>query len=84
MATPSGILTSSPVTTALFIGGKARQTAEKMAIADPAKPGVVIGHAASATAQDVRDAIAAAKAETSVEHKSSSFAVMSYRSSRSS
>ena len=43
MATPSGILTSSPVTTALFIGGKERQTAEKMAIADPAKPGVVVG-----------------------------------------
>ena len=62
MATPSGILTSSPVTTALFIGGKERQTAEKMAIADPAKPGVVVGHAASATEQDVRDAIVAAKA----------------------
>ena len=62
MATPSGILTSSPVTTALFIGGKERQTAEKMAIADPAKPGVVVGHAASATEQDVRDAVVAAKA----------------------
>ena len=62
MATPSDILTSSPVTTALFIGGKERQTAEKMAIADPAKPGVVVGHAASATEQDVRDAIVAAKA----------------------
>jgi acyl-CoA reductase-like NAD-dependent aldehyde dehydrogenase len=33
-----------------------------MAIADPAKPGVVVGHAASATPQDVRDAVAAAKA----------------------
>jgi len=62
MATPSGILTSSPVTTALFIGGKERQTAEKMAISDPAKPGVVVGYAASATEQDVRDAIVAAKA----------------------
>jgi acyl-CoA reductase-like NAD-dependent aldehyde dehydrogenase len=62
MAIPSGILTSSPVTTALFIGGKERPTAEKMAIADPAKPGVVVGHAASATEQDVRDAIVAAKA----------------------
>jgi acyl-CoA reductase-like NAD-dependent aldehyde dehydrogenase len=50
------------VTTALFIGGKERQTAEKMAIADPAKPGVVVGYAASATTQDVSDAVAAAKA----------------------
>ena len=33
-----------------------------MAIADPAKPGVVVGHAASATPEDVRDAVAAAKA----------------------
>src|SRR5690348_7587164 len=53
---------SNPVTTPLFIGGKERQTAEKMAIADPAKPGVVVGHAAAATAQDVSDAVAAAKA----------------------
>jgi acyl-CoA reductase-like NAD-dependent aldehyde dehydrogenase len=54
--------TSSPVTTALFIGGKQRKTAATMAIADPAKPGVVVGHAASATPEDVRDAVAAAKA----------------------
>jgi acyl-CoA reductase-like NAD-dependent aldehyde dehydrogenase len=33
-----------------------------MAIADPAKPGVVVGHAAAATPQDVSDAVAAAKA----------------------
>lgn len=53
---------SKPVTTALFIGGKERQTADKMAIADPARPGVVVGHAAAATAQDASDAVAAAKA----------------------
>jgi acyl-CoA reductase-like NAD-dependent aldehyde dehydrogenase len=53
---------SNSVTTPLFIGGKERQTAEKMAITDPAKPGVIVGHAASATAQDVSDAVAAAKA----------------------
>lgn len=53
---------SNSVTTALFIGGKERQTAEKMAIADPAKPGVTVGYAASATPQDVSDAVAAAKA----------------------
>ena len=48
--------------TALYIGGKVRQTAEQMAIADPAKPGVIVGHAAYATPQDVGDAVAAAKA----------------------
>jgi acyl-CoA reductase-like NAD-dependent aldehyde dehydrogenase len=62
MATPASTLTSSTVTTALFIGGKERRTSETMAIADPAKPGVVVGHAASATPEDVRDAVAAAKA----------------------
>jgi acyl-CoA reductase-like NAD-dependent aldehyde dehydrogenase len=53
---------SNAVTTPLFIGGKERSTADKMAIADPAKPGVVVGHAAAATTQDVSDAVAAAKA----------------------
>lgn len=53
---------SESVTTGLYIGGKERQTAEKMAIADPAKPGVVVGYAAAATTQDVSDAVAAAKA----------------------
>ncbi|HEY1307532.1 MAG TPA: aldehyde dehydrogenase family protein [Vicinamibacterales bacterium] len=61
MAATASTLTTSPVTTALFIGGKERQTVAKMAIADPAKPGVVVGHAASATPQDVLDAVAAAK-----------------------
>ena len=32
---------SNAVSTSLYIGGKERQTAEKMAIADPAKPAVV-------------------------------------------
>lgn len=62
MATAASTVTYSPVTTPLFIGGQERHTAERMAIADPAKPGVVVGHAASATPQDVRDAVAAAKA----------------------
>jgi acyl-CoA reductase-like NAD-dependent aldehyde dehydrogenase len=53
---------SNTVTTALYIGGKERQTAATMAIADPGKPGAVVGHAASATVQDVADAVAAAKA----------------------
>jgi acyl-CoA reductase-like NAD-dependent aldehyde dehydrogenase len=46
----------------LFIGGEERHTVERMAIADPGKPGVVVGYAASATPDDVRDAVAAAKA----------------------
>jgi len=61
MATAASTSTSSMVTTALFIGGTERQTADTMAIADPAKPGVVVGHAASATPRDVLDAVAAAK-----------------------
>ena len=51
-----------PVSTALYIGGKERQTTETMAIADPARPGAVVGHAASASTRDVSDAVAAAKA----------------------
>ncbi|WP_448006197.1 aldehyde dehydrogenase family protein [Agromyces bauzanensis] len=48
--------------TGLFIGGEARQTAETLTIVDPAKPGVIVGEAASASPQDVTDAVAAAKA----------------------
>ncbi len=62
MVAPISTDTSSPVTTTLYIGGQQRETAEKMAIADPAKPRAVVGHAASATPDDVRDAVAAAKA----------------------
>jgi acyl-CoA reductase-like NAD-dependent aldehyde dehydrogenase len=61
MATPATQM-SENVTTPLFINGKVRQTQEQMAIADPAKPGRVVGYAASATPQDVADAVAAAKA----------------------
>jgi acyl-CoA reductase-like NAD-dependent aldehyde dehydrogenase len=61
MSTPATKLPDA-VATALYIGGKERQTKEQMAIADPAKPGVVVGYAASATPQDALDAVAAAKA----------------------
>jgi len=54
--------TSAPVTTGLFIGGTERQAAATMEIADPGKPGTVVGHAAAAGPSDVQDAIAAAKA----------------------
>jgi acyl-CoA reductase-like NAD-dependent aldehyde dehydrogenase len=53
--------TLETVRTGLYIGGAERQTSETLAIADPAKPGVVVGHAAAATTQDVADAVAAAK-----------------------
>ncbi len=62
MATSASTAAPGTVTTSLFIGGKARQTAATMAIADPAKPGVVVGYAASGTPQDVLDAVAAARA----------------------
>jgi len=50
------------VRTGLFIGGAERFTDETLAVADPGKPGVVVGHAASASPQDVADAVAAANA----------------------
>ncbi|WP_324643560.1 aldehyde dehydrogenase family protein [Pseudarthrobacter sp. LT1] len=54
--------TSAPVTTGLYTGGSERQAAATMDIADPGKPGTIVGHAAAAGAADVQDAIAAAKA----------------------
>lgn len=53
---------TTSVTTGLYIGGEERSTSETLAIADPAKPGVVVGYAAAATGGDVADAVAAAKA----------------------
>ena len=53
---------TNSVSTHLYIGGKERQTADRMAIADPGKAGVVVGYAAAATTQDVSDVVAAAKA----------------------
>jgi hypothetical protein len=54
--------TLETVRTGLYIGGAERHTADTIAIADPAKPGVVVGHAASASPDDVADAVASAKA----------------------
>lgn len=53
---------ATAVSTPLYIGGEARSTAETLKIADPGKPGVVVGEAAAASPQDVADAVAAAKA----------------------
>ncbi|MEF2977645.1 aldehyde dehydrogenase family protein [Subtercola sp. YIM 133946] len=53
---------TAPVRTGLYIGGEVRETAEVLSIADPAKPGTIVGEAASASPADVADAVAAAKA----------------------
>jgi acyl-CoA reductase-like NAD-dependent aldehyde dehydrogenase len=58
----AGGQTAETVRTGLFIGGEERSTADVLQVADPAKPGVVVGEAAAATAEDVADAVAAAKA----------------------
>lgn len=54
--------TVAAVRTGLFIGGVERFTEEVLQVADPGKPGVVVGEAASASKADVADAVAAAKA----------------------
>ena len=58
----SDTLTQTPVRTGLYIGGQVRDTAETLVVADPGKPGVIVGHAASASPANVADAVAAAKA----------------------
>jgi acyl-CoA reductase-like NAD-dependent aldehyde dehydrogenase len=50
------------IRTGLYIGGEERFTDEVLTVADPGKPGVTVGEAASASEADVADAIAAAKA----------------------
>ncbi len=54
--------TMETIRTGLFIGGVQRDTVDELEIADPAKPGAVVGYAASASKEDVADAVAAAKA----------------------
>jgi acyl-CoA reductase-like NAD-dependent aldehyde dehydrogenase len=54
--------TLETVRTGLFINGETRDTDATLEVADPGKPGVIVGRAASASAQDVSDAVAAAKA----------------------
>ncbi|GAA1466285.1 aldehyde dehydrogenase family protein [Microbacterium thalassium] len=55
-------VTAAGVRTGLFIGGEERLTADTLRIADPGKPGVIVGEAAAASAEDVADAVAAANA----------------------
>ena len=52
---------TAPVTTGLYIGGQVRSTEATLEVLDPARPGVVVGHAAAATEDDVAAAVAAAK-----------------------
>ncbi|MCC3302242.1 aldehyde dehydrogenase family protein [Arthrobacter sp. zg-Y895] len=54
--------TSAQVVTGLYINGEPRRTQETLAVADPARPGQVAGHAAAASPEDVADAVGAAKA----------------------
>jgi acyl-CoA reductase-like NAD-dependent aldehyde dehydrogenase len=58
----SETVTAAGVRTGLFIGGEERFTDDVLSIADPAKPGVVVGEAAAASTEDVADAVAAANA----------------------
>ena len=53
---------ATQVRTNLYIGGEEREAAHEMPVHDPAKPDRIIGVAAAATAAEVQDAIAAAKA----------------------
>ncbi len=53
--------TTAAVRTGLYIGGEVRDTAETLAVADPGRPGAVVGHAASASPADVADAVQAAR-----------------------
>jgi len=50
------------VRTGLFVGGEERFTDDVLTIADPGRPGAVVGEAAAASAADVTDAVAAARA----------------------
>ena len=57
----SDTVTSTGTRTGLYIGGEERWTNEVLSVADPAKPGTVVGEASAASTQDVADAVAAAK-----------------------
>lgn len=54
-------VTHSGVRTGLFIGGEERFTDDVLQVADPGKKGAIVGEAASASEQDVADAVTAAK-----------------------
>ncbi|MFT4306519.1 MAG: aldehyde dehydrogenase family protein, partial [Microbacterium sp.] len=53
--------TATAVRTGLFIGGAERFTAAVLTVADPGRPGAVVGEAAAASPADVADAVAAAR-----------------------
>ena len=55
MTTAASTPTSTSVTTALFIGGQRRETADTMAIANPAKPGTRGGGSGGAIYVDGKD-----------------------------
>ncbi len=55
-------LTAEKIATGLYIGGEARDTADRIEVRDPADPSTVVGTGAAGSEQDARDAVAAAKA----------------------
>ncbi len=57
--TPTAV--DTVVRTGLYIGGEARDTADRLAVADPGKRSRIVGTAAAATPQDAADAVAAAR-----------------------
>lgn len=54
-------LPTTDVRTGLFIGGRERRTDEVLQVADPGRPGEVVGLAAAASQADVAEAVTAAK-----------------------
>lgn len=53
---------TTTVQTDLYINGEHRSTPETIDVPDPAKPGRIVGRAASASKDDVAEAVASAKA----------------------
>ncbi len=56
----TGIVSESEVRTGLYIGGAQEDAAETFAVHDPADPQLVVGHAAAASEDQARRAVAAA------------------------
>jgi len=57
-----GVAAEGLISTPLLIAGEERRTAATFPVYDPAHTGAIIGHAASASADDALDAVAAAAA----------------------
>lgn len=77
---------ASPVSTALFIGGREYATPASTAVVDPATPSRTVGYAAAASEADVADAVAAASrafpawSELSIEERATMIIAAAARS----